>query len=204
MGQTKEDWTLCCKISTCWPHCKDRQVTFHLFPLSEECFWCCGMAWAWEEDRWLCIARSLICMFLCTIVHAEHMGTWLSTYEMCGISRLGNCDVLNGSDDSTELGDRRGYAKQGKIYGDRHFCWESRQESRNFCKLVLALRWYARETNCCLEVKAGLTRLQWGETGWGGWCSPVLEYGLLGLDRSTCIAHVREGGKGGKMHETWL
>lgn len=29
----------------------------------------------------------------------------------------------------------KGYAKQGKVYGGRHFVWESRQESRNFCRL---------------------------------------------------------------------
>lgn len=84
------------------------------------------------------------------IVHCEELGLYVPVHdcacradgyviehlhEMYGISRLGNHDVLNAPDYSTELGDRKGYAKQGKIYGGRHFCWESRQESRSFCRL---------------------------------------------------------------------
>ncbi|PKU42036.1 hypothetical protein llap_7658 [Limosa lapponica baueri] len=75
------------------------------------------------------------------------------------VSRLGNHYVFNAPDYATELGDRTGYAKQGKVYGVRRFCWESRQESRSFCKL-LALCWYATDTDWCLEAKADLPRLQ--------------------------------------------
>lgn len=55
--------------------------------------------------------------------------------EICGISRLGNCDVISAFDCLTELGDRKGYAKQGKIYGDGQFYWESREERKNFYRL---------------------------------------------------------------------
>lgn len=58
-----------------------------------------------------------------------------SDWEIYRISGLGNCNVISASDYLTELGGRKGYAKQGKVYGDGQFYWESREERKNFYKL---------------------------------------------------------------------
>lgn len=58
-----------------------------------------------------------------------------SDWEIYGISELGNCDAISACDYLTELGDRKGYAKQRKVYGDGQFYWENREERKNFYKL---------------------------------------------------------------------